>query len=63
MPRTLVLRPSAKINLTLRVGARRPDGFHDVRTLMQSIALCDTIAITARSGPFSLECSRPGGSG
>jgi 4-diphosphocytidyl-2-C-methyl-D-erythritol kinase len=54
MPRTLVLRPSAKINLTLRVGARRPDGFHDVRTLMQSIALCDTIAITARSGPFSL---------
>lgn len=54
MPRTLVLRPSAKINLTLRVGARRPDGFHDVRTLMQSIALCDTLAITARSGPFSL---------
>ena len=54
MPRTLVLRPSAKINLTLRVGARRADGFHDVRTLMQSIALCDTLALTARSGPFSL---------
>jgi 4-diphosphocytidyl-2-C-methyl-D-erythritol kinase len=54
MPRSLVLRPPAKINLTLRVGPRRPDGFHDVRTLMQSIALSDSMTITARTGPFAL---------
>jgi 4-diphosphocytidyl-2-C-methyl-D-erythritol kinase len=54
MPRALVLRPPAKINLTLRVGPRRADGFHDVRTLMQSIAIADTLALTARAGPFSL---------
>jgi 4-diphosphocytidyl-2-C-methyl-D-erythritol kinase len=54
MPRTLILRPPAKINLTLRVGPRRADGFHDVRTLMQSIAICDTMALSTRSGPFSL---------
>jgi 4-diphosphocytidyl-2-C-methyl-D-erythritol kinase len=54
MPRTLVLRPPAKINLNLHVGPRRVDGFHDVRTLMQSIALSDTLAFTARSGQFSL---------
>lgn len=52
MSRTLVLRPCAKINLTLRVGDRRPDGYHDVRTLLQSIALSDRLTVTARPGPF-----------
>jgi 4-diphosphocytidyl-2-C-methyl-D-erythritol kinase len=60
MPRALVLRPPAKINLTLRVGPRRADGFHDVRTLMQSIAFSDQISFTARSGPFSLHVRGPG---
>src|SRR5262245_25381119 len=55
MGRALVLRPPAKINLTLRVGPRRPDGFHDIRSLMQSIALSDTMALTARAGPLALQ--------
>ena len=58
--RTLVLRPSAKINLTLRVGPRGADGFHDVRTLLQSIDLHDTIRLTARRGPFVLASRSPG---
>ncbi len=60
MSRSLTLRPSAKINLTLRVGPRRPDGFHDVRTLMQSVALHDTLVVTARRGPFALFGGGPG---
>jgi 4-diphosphocytidyl-2-C-methyl-D-erythritol kinase len=52
--RSLTLRPRAKINLSLRVGARRPDGFHEVRTLLQSIALSDRLVVTARRGPFTL---------
>lgn len=60
MSRALVLRPSAKVNLTLRVGPRREDGYHDVRTLMQSIALFDSMTITARSGPFGLMSRSPG---
>jgi len=60
MSRVLVLRPSAKINLTLHVGARRTDGFHDVRTVLQSIALSDTITITERSGRFTLVSRSPG---
>jgi 4-diphosphocytidyl-2-C-methyl-D-erythritol kinase len=56
----LVLRPSAKINLTLRVGGVRPDGFHEVRTLMQSIALSDRITMSPRRGPFTLASSSPG---
>ncbi len=58
--RSLVLRPSAKINLTLRVGPVRADGFHEVRTLLQSIALADTLTITGRSGPFVLTVRGPG---
>ena len=53
MSRTLVLRPPAKINLTLRVGPPRGDGFHDVRTLLQSIALSDTLDGHARGAARS----------
>lgn len=60
MSRPLLLRPSAKVNLTLRVGPRRDDGYHEVRTLMQSIALSDVLAISARSGPFGLMSRSPG---
>ena len=60
MSRTLILRPTAKINLTLRVGPRRDDGFHEVRTLMQSISLHDTLTFSVRKGPFGLSCRMPG---
>ena len=33
----------AKINWTLEVLAERPDGYHEVRSVMQTIDLCDTI--------------------
>jgi len=59
MSRALVLRPSAKINLSLHLGARRRDGFHEVRTLLQSIALSDTLSITPRAGKFSLAVRSP----
>jgi 4-diphosphocytidyl-2-C-methyl-D-erythritol kinase len=60
MSRRLVLRPSAKINLRLRVGSVRPDGLHDVTTILQSIALSDTLTLTPRRGPFVLQTRAPG---
>jgi 4-diphosphocytidyl-2-C-methyl-D-erythritol kinase len=60
MSRSLILRPPAKINLTLRVGPRRLDGYHDVRTLLQSIAVSDSLTLTARRGPFALQARGPG---
>lgn len=60
MARSLILRPTAKLNLTLRVGPLRPDGYHEVRSLMQSIALHDTVTITEWRGPFGLQCRTPG---
>jgi 4-diphosphocytidyl-2-C-methyl-D-erythritol kinase len=58
--RSLILRPPAKINLTLHVGPARADGYHDVRTLLQSIALSDAVIVTARKGPFALAARGPG---
>jgi 4-diphosphocytidyl-2-C-methyl-D-erythritol kinase len=58
--RTLILRPSAKVNLMLRVGAAAPDGYHDVRTLLQSISLHDTMTVSTRRGPFSISARAPG---
>ena len=40
----------AKINLGLRIGARRSDGFHELRTVYQTIALHDTISVSIRRG-------------
>lgn len=35
----------AKINLTLSVGQKRADGYHDIDTIMHRISLCDTIRL------------------
>ncbi|MGH9870630.1 MAG: 4-(cytidine 5'-diphospho)-2-C-methyl-D-erythritol kinase [Candidatus Polarisedimenticolia bacterium] len=39
--KTLHARSCAKINLELRILGRREDGFHDVKTILQAIDLCD----------------------
>ena len=53
-PGRVRVRAPAKINLDLRVLRRRPDGFHEVSTILQSVALCDTLSITARGGPLTV---------
>ena len=35
----------AKINLFLDITSRRPDGYHEISGVMQSISLCDTVTI------------------
>jgi 4-diphosphocytidyl-2-C-methyl-D-erythritol kinase len=41
----VTLKAHAKVNLDLRVGARRADGYHEVRTVFHAIGLHDTILI------------------
>ena len=43
----LVVRASAKVNLDLRVLGRRADGFHELRTVFQTLALADNLDIAA----------------
>lgn len=48
------LQARAKVNLTMDVLRRRPDGYHEVDLLMQSVSLCDTLTVR-RSDGLSLE--------
>jgi 4-diphosphocytidyl-2-C-methyl-D-erythritol kinase len=49
------VRSLGKINLDLRVLNKRPDGFHELRTIFQTVSLADTIEIECRSGPTRIE--------
>jgi 4-diphosphocytidyl-2-C-methyl-D-erythritol kinase len=60
MSTVLTVRAHAKINLSLRVGPRRPDGFHELRTVYQTLALHDVLVVARRPGPFALTCSAAG---
>jgi 4-diphosphocytidyl-2-C-methyl-D-erythritol kinase len=46
----------AKINLHLAVHARRPDGYHALTTVFQTIGLADTLTIAEHDGPLVLRC-------
>ncbi len=51
------LRAPAKINLTLRVFGRRPDGFHEIETMMAPISLADELTVAnAPAGEFEFSC-------
>jgi 4-diphosphocytidyl-2-C-methyl-D-erythritol kinase len=52
-------RAFAKINLSLRVLGTRSDGYHELRTIFQSIALHDTLTIRSAAGPLRLTCDDP----
>jgi 4-diphosphocytidyl-2-C-methyl-D-erythritol kinase len=47
----------AKINLCLRVLARRPDGYHELETLMQKVELADRIHLRLGVEGIRLVCS------
>jgi 4-diphosphocytidyl-2-C-methyl-D-erythritol kinase len=55
----LILPAFGKINLDLRILGVRPDGFHDLRTVFQTLALHDVLTFTSRKGPFAIECDEP----
>src|SRR4029079_4602608 len=49
------LRAHAKINLDLRILGVRPDGYHELRTIFQTIALHDVVTVESRRGAFELD--------
>lgn len=53
---TLVEKAYAKINLYLNVTGKRPDGYHDLVTVMQSVSLADTLTLCRTEGGITLDC-------
>lgn len=49
----------AKVNLTLAVGEKRPDGYHEVVSVMQQVSLCDTLTAEQTREGITLTCSDP----
>jgi|HubBroStandDraft_6_1064221.scaffolds.fasta_scaffold20051_5 4-diphosphocytidyl-2-C-methyl-D-erythritol kinase len=47
---SIAIRSFAKINLGLKIGAARPDGFHELRTIYQTIALHDVVRVEVQKG-------------
>jgi 4-diphosphocytidyl-2-C-methyl-D-erythritol kinase len=55
----LIVRAHAKVNLDLRVLGVRSDGYHELRTVFQTVALHDVLTCVERPGPFTLKCRVP----
>ena len=60
MKKSVRLPAFAKINLCLHVMGRRPDGYHELRSIFQAISLHDTLEISLVSSPgIALETDDP----
>ncbi len=61
----LTLFSPGKINLYLKITGKRPDGYHELKTLMQAVELFDELSIEKSNGGIEVTCddpSIPGGS-
>lgn len=54
-------RAYGKLNLTLDVLGKRPDGYHDLRMVMCSVALCDELTIALGTGQDACNVQTAGG--
>jgi 4-diphosphocytidyl-2-C-methyl-D-erythritol kinase len=57
---TVTMRSFAKINLGLRIGAARDNGFHELLTVYQTIGLHDVIRVSVERGSgIEIQCADP----
>ena len=58
---TLQQQAFAKLNLTLDILGKREDGYHDLRSVMQQISLCDDLEIDLETGEdWKIQCDCDG---
>ncbi len=56
---TIIEKAYAKLNLTLDVLGKREDGYHELKTVMQTVSLHDTVEMDIGTGePWKLSCGR-----
>ncbi len=56
---TLERSSPCKVNLLLNILGKRPDGFHELETVLQPVALCDTLRFDLAAPGIQLACSDP----
>lgn len=61
----ITAKAPAKINITLDILSRRPDGYHDVDMIMQAVSLYDEVTVTAdpastEAGEITITCNKAG---
>jgi len=59
MPDCLEKNSPCKVNLLLNILGKRPDGFHELETIMQPVNLCDRLAFTREGSALLLSCDDP----
>src|SRR5512134_1676808 len=60
MSATLEKNSPCKVNLLLNILGRRPDGFHELETVMHPVALHDRLVFERAGSSVQLSCSDPG---
>lgn len=55
----LTVKAYAKVNLALDIIGKRPDGYHEVAMIMQSIDLADTVTLEEKDGDISVTTDIP----
>ena len=61
MPEELIVLSYAKVNYTLDILSPRPDGFHNLATVLQTVSLSDTIELRRKStAGIIFHCDAPG---
>ena len=46
----------AKVNLGLNIIGERPDGYHEIETLMVTLELCDTVEVSEQAHGIQIVC-------
>lgn len=59
MTKRLTVQAPAKVNLVLQVLGKRTDGYHDVRTVLQSVDLCDEVSVELGGTEIELDVDGP----
>ncbi len=59
LPSVLPIQAPAKINLILEIQGKRPDGYHELKTVMHTLDLADTLTIRPRQAGIKITCDHP----
>ena len=57
---TVVRQSPCKVNLLLNILGKRPDGFHELETVMQPVQLFDRLIVAQSATGIALSCNVPG---